>query len=593
LFWKFVPAYVLVGFAGALMAGVLLAQSARNELLRRVDRDLEQRAALLARPVAEMIERSDAAALDAWCKALGAETGGRFTAIAADGSVLADSYESPGAMANLGNADEVAAARARGSGYATRFSQAMNQPFRYHARAVESGVVVRAGTSLRAVNEAMLALYGRLALGLIGAAAIAVLASWIVARDLRGTIRPLIAGARRFASGDFRKLNGEPAPVEFASLTQALNQMAEQLDERFYRETEQRSERDAILESMAEGVVAVDSHQRIISVNRAAARLLQVDVASVQGLPLIEVIRNSDLENFARIALESDLPLQTEIVLHQHENRSLEVKGAMLRNARGVSMGAVLVLNDVTRLRKLERVRRDFVSNVSHELRTPLTAIKGFVETLQHSALESPDDARRFLGLVAKHVNRLNAIIEDLTSLSRIEQGEQKDNLAFTRCNLRPIVDNAVQVCDAAAAARGIRIDVSCDNELFVRANAALLEQCFVNLLDNAIKYSPNGRRVQVVARAAGGDVQIAVTDEGIGIPKEHHERIFERFYRVDQGRSRDAGGTGLGLSIVRHIVQLHQGRIELDSRVGAGSTFRVSIPAARPALARAAVSAD
>ncbi len=201
------------------------------------------------------------------------------------------------------------------------------------------------------------------------------------------------------------------------------------------------------------------------------------------------------------------------------------------------------------------------------------------METLQQAIHDSPEDAERFINLTAKHVDRLNAIIEDLTSLSRIEQDEHKEDLAFERCVLRTILDNAVQVCESAAEQKSIRVEVTCANEVYVKANAALLEQCFVNLVDNAIKYSPAQSRVRVEAEANGTRAYVRVIDEGVGIPREHHERVFERFYQVNKARSREAGGTGLGLAIVRHIVQAHRGTVDLESQPGTGSTFRVALP--------------
>jgi two-component system phosphate regulon sensor histidine kinase PhoR len=241
----------------------------------------------------------------------------------------------------------------------------------------------------------------------------------------------------------------------------------------------------------------------------------------------------------------------------------------------------VVVLNDVTRLRKLERIRSEFVTNVSHELKTPITAIKGYVETLQDGALRDPEEAGRFLGVVARHVDRLNAIIEDLLLLARIEQQEEKAEVALAPGAIEPVLRSAAQACESPAHEKNTEIRVACEPGLEANVNASLLEQAVVNLLDNAVKYSEPGSPIDLGGAREGGEIVISVQDRGCGIAPQHLPRMFERFYRVDKARSRKAGGTGLGLSIVKHIAQAHRGSVSVESAVGKGSIFRIRLPAA------------
>jgi len=257
----------------------------------------------------------------------------------------------------------------------------------------------------------------------------------------------------------------------------------------------------------------------------------------------------------------------------------LEARSSALKNSRGEHIGILIVLNDVTRLRRLENMRKDFAANVSHEIKTPLTAIKGFVETLKSGAINHPEEAARFLDIIEKHTNRLNAIIDDLMKLSLIEQKTDKKEILLENRPLLPILQSACQVCQSMADEKAIQIMLSCEETLSINLNAALIEQAFVNLLDNAIKYSGPGSSIEIEAQQMDTEVAILFRDHGIGIASEHLPRLFERFYRADPSRSRKLGGTGLGLAIVKHIVNAHGGRITVESSLGKGSEFVVHIP--------------
>jgi two-component system phosphate regulon sensor histidine kinase PhoR len=317
-----------------------------------------------------------------------------------------------------------------------------------------------------------------------------------------------------------------------------------------------------------------------VSINRAAADLLALDPGVVLGRPLQEVVRNADLRQFALQAIDCREPVEDDLVLRAARDRTIRVRGTALRDQSGEG-GAVIVLEDITDIRHLENVRRDFVANVSHELKTPVASIKGFVETLLEGRVDAPEDRRRFLEIIARQSDRLGSIIEDLLALSRIEQAEDSGEVPIERVAVVDLIGSVVSECRPRADERSITIDVDCPPDLDAEVNAPLLEQALINLVDNALKYSEPRRTVWLSAAAgAGKTLEFVVRDEGSGIAAEHLPRLFERFYRVDKGRSRRVGGTGLGLSIVKHIVQAHGGTVSVESAPGVGSTFRVVLPA-------------
>jgi two-component system phosphate regulon sensor histidine kinase PhoR len=333
---------------------------------------------------------------------------------------------------------------------------------------------------------------------------------------------------------------------------------------------------------MVEGVAVIDAQERIVFCNRAFSEVWNLDSAAIEGRPVIEAVRNPDLLGLTRRALQGEEGLRSEIAMGIVQQRSFSVtatpvialEGAL---TGGAPTGAVLVLHDVSELRRLERVRHDFVANVSHEFKTPLTAIQGFAETLLSGALEDPRNNRRFLEIIRDHATRLAVLTDDLLKLARIEAG--KLEVQFGPVQLAEVIERCVETSQFKAARKRITLEIDLPPNLpLVYGDASLLRDVVQNLLDNAVQYTPETGRVRISARADQGQAVVGVDDTGIGIPLTDQERIFERFYRVDAARSREAGGTGLGLSIAKHIVEAHGGRLWVESEVGHGSKFSFSL---------------
>jgi two-component system phosphate regulon sensor histidine kinase PhoR len=308
--------------------------------------------------------------------------------------------------------------------------------------------------------------------------------------------------------------------------------------------------------------------------------MLQITIPNPCGRTIPELVRNRQLQEFITKSLESSDPIETRILLHEAGvEQHLQAHGTALLDGQAQRIGALIVLNDITELHKLQMVRTDFVANVSHELKTPVTSIKGFIETLLDGAKNRPEDLQRFLEIISRQTERLNSIIDDLLTLSRVEQQTEKAQISFEDVSLRGILLESVELCHHRAEQKQISLEVDCQEGLRAYINPSLLEQALVNLIDNAVKYSDPGNPVSVRAFGANREICIEIKDCGCGIAKEHQPRLFERFYRVDKARSRKLGGTGLGLAIVKHIVQAHKGQISIDSVLGTGSTFTLHLP--------------
>ncbi len=522
-----------------------------------------------------------------------APTQSRVTLIAPDGRVLGDSdveARDLGRLENHRERLEVREALQGRIGHDLRRSVSVSAPLLYVAVPVEDGRrvigVLRTALPLAAVTSSYAALHRVMLAGAFVALAVALGIGLFVARRVTRPVVQMQAIARRMSEGHFDVRAPVSSVDEIGALGRALNVMLARLREKIGDLEHERARSNAILDGMVEGVIAVDGHDSIIRMNERARAMLGVGTGRGELKPFLEVVRNADLHEIFREcrAAAAGAPVRRELVLRHPMPRRLQVNAVPLRLA-GEETGAVMVLHDVTELRRLEAVRTEFIANVSHELRTPLTAIQGYLETLLTGALEEPEHARRFLEVAFRHTERLGRLLNDLTDLSNIELG--KITLRAGPVHLEDVTNSALAIVRPRADSSEVTLETDLvPASITVYADHDRLAQILINLVDNAVKYTRAGGRVTVRARSLDtGRVEIAVADTGIGIPHADLPRITERFYRVDKARSRELGGTGLGLAIVKHLVAAHGGELSIESEVERGTTVRFTVPASTAAV--------
>jgi two-component system phosphate regulon sensor histidine kinase PhoR len=539
----------------------------------------------------------DTAQVHSWMELL-EKSGARVTVIDDTGRVLADSEHDPKTMENHAGRPEVQQAFATGEGQSVRHSNTINRDLVYRAvryqPAAGPPVVIRMALPLAQIDIALSELRRRLIIASLIILFLGGVASLLFSRVFAARIDRLKDFARRVAAGDFHPLPVERPRDELSDLAEALNETARQLDRTIHSMASERNRSSAILRSMVEGVAVVDARERFVFCNRAFLEIFSLDPASIEGRPLIEVVRNSEMVSLIRRALQGDEGLQSSIAMGFVQQRSFSVTAAPVQALEAALQtaserdtaeaekpsGAIVVLHDVTELRRLERVRQDFVANVSHEFKTPLTAIQGFAETLLAGAADDPRHNQRFLEIIRDHATRLARLTDDLLKLARIEAG--KLELDFRPVGLPELIKGCAETISLKANRKQLSLQMEVPPVMpMVLGDARLLREVLQNLLDNAVQYTPAGGQIQISATTDAREAVVAVTDTGIGIPLLDQERIFERFYRVDAARSREAGGTGLGLSIAKHIIDAHGGRLWVESEVGRGSKFSFSLPLA------------
>ncbi|MCL7487908.1 MAG: ATP-binding protein [Desulfobulbaceae bacterium] len=592
LLWQLFPANLLITLGALLVMTWFAASTARELYFDQMRQGLESRAHLIAHQVSSLVSASPEKLQD-FCRQAGRHSATRITVVARDGTVLADSSEDPARMSNHANRPELQAAFAGKPGSSLRYSHTLGGNMLYVAIPLSAYPekfpgALRLSVAVSSIDRVINSIYLKVALGCSLVIFLAGIFTMVVSRRIVRPLEEMRRGAERMVRGDTQHLldvDSASMSTEVYSLAMSLNRMAKQMRERINAATLQHNELETVFASMAEMVLAVDTGKRIIRLNRSAAALFYLSPDDVKGKMLHGVVRNRDLHELVDKVLAEGEPVEKDIVLFVGPDKIyLQTRAVPLQNEQKAPIGVLVVLNDLTRLRKLENLRRDFVANVSHELKTPVTSIQGYVETLLDGALEEPDDARRFLEIVARQTARLDAIIDDLLTLSRIELNTDRDEISMIRVRLKETLDSALLTCQAKAAEKKINIRMECDDNLFVKINPNLIEQAVVNLLANGIAYSPEHSTVAVTAALVRQEERkdrllISVEDQGIGIEKEHLERLFERFYRTDKARSSAHGGTGLGLSIVKHIAVAHGGSVTVRSEPGKGSIFTISIP--------------
>lgn len=553
--------------------------------VERLGDDLEARAQLCLREIDRQYGQVSQAALDHLCKQLGDLGDARLTVVAGDGGVLADSRADATPSENLARRPDVAEAlggaatrKVRPAGHRYDEAVAVALPL---VRQGKVAAVVRMTQSEASLTHSTGRMLPFVLMATLISGGVLALACWLAARRLSRALAEITAGVKRLGRGALDQRLPTFDLTELQQLADELNHAASNLEHHVERIALQERRHQAMLFSMDEGVLAFDREGFIISANDACAALLETEADRLHGRRVYEVVRKPDLVGLVEKALAEQGPAEADVLFRGATDRWVHVHATTLYDAQRRRVGGLLLLHDVTRLRRLESVRRDFVANVSHELRTPITSIKGFMETLLDGALDDRDNAERFMRIILRQVNRLNAIIDDLLALSRIERGSEEQAIPLKSQPVREIVASAMEMCGQKAHDKSMELLLACPDDLTAAVNGPLLEQAVVNLIDNAVKYSGAGKKVWIRVAVEADKLAISVRDEGCGIEAKHLPRLFERFYRVDKARSREQGGTGLGLAIVKHIALAHQGSVAVESVVGQGSTFVVRLPLA------------
>jgi two-component system phosphate regulon sensor histidine kinase PhoR len=566
----------LASAAALALATVLIERVTRGVLYVEIRETLLGEAHLIARQIRREPAPGD---FDGEADDIGRLLGARVTFIAADGRVLGDSEVAAAdlpALENHSSRPEIVEAGRTGTGTNARVSATTGVETLYAAIRVdhESLAYIRVALPLTVIENqaseirrvAILALAAGLVIAAVATAAASIL--------LNRRLRAMADAARRYTAGDFSRPARDYGRDEIGMVAGVLDRTARELGQRLADSARARARTDAILAAMVEGVLLVDRTGRVVLINRALGTLLG-STDKAEGRQYIEVVRQPALASMIAAALAGEPTSPVEVETDREPRRQAVANVVPVPGEHGD--GAVLVLHDITDLRRADRVRRDFVANVSHELRTPLTAIRGYVEALLDSP-PAPDEARRFLDVIARHAERMERLVHDLLRLARLDAGQEP--AARGPVDVEAALTAATQDLQPLLTARRIAVNLSPDGERRVTADARKLQDVLKNLLENAANYSPEGGTIDVTVTRADSMVDIVVADRGPGVPEADLPRIFERFYRVDRSRSRDPGGTGLGLSIVKHLVELQGGTVRAAQRPGGGAMFTVRLPA-------------
>ncbi len=582
--YRLIFSYLFIISVSFGLIAFFLDKHFERDSLRFIKQSLVDQAGLIESQLpAKILKEDNLVDLENLVKGLSARIKSRVTIIDKQGKVLADSEESPPdilKMENHVNRPEIKLALQGAVGEEMRYSNTLKINMLYVALPIkengEIGGVVRLALPLVNVRENLWAIRKAIFFSVIFALALAFALGSVLAGTMVKSINKIIRVSRKFASGDFsHKIYLEPRD-EIGELAATLNKMAQDIEDKIREVKTQNQKLSAIFNCMIEGVIVVDKAGRIVSVNPTIEKIFGVTKKDTEGRVFLEAIRNNDIPEVINAALQEERAVSKEIALIYPVRRTFEVNATPIFDNNTIS-GCLVVIHDITEIRRLETMRSDFVANVSHELKTPLTSIKGFVETLLEGALDDKENNRNFLQIIREHAERLNSLVNDLLSLSHLESREiilEKNNF-----NLRQLLEEVISGFRSQLKKKNIEINNELPAGLLIRADKERIEQVFTNLIDNAIKFNQENGSIKIYDQIENDRIKIIVEDSGVGIPERDIPRIFERFYRVDKARSRNLGGTGLGLSIVKHIVELHGGMVGVESAEGFGSRFWFILP--------------
>ena len=591
--YRLTISFILLLGLSSIAAGIFTIGVVRNSQLEDMEAAMQQKLQVYLSTVnwdsmkeqstsGQMFER-EAARI---AKAVGA----RVTIFAADGKVLGDSAEEADTYAGM--PPEIAEAmtgeigmdiRSEGEGRARMMYVALPASFDSNGAGF-----VRFGESLSMVDRKTLELASYFGLGLLAILLATAIVTYRISRNLTDPLEKITRVAYQITNMNYSSRIAITTKDEIGQLGQAVNMMSESLQRQMAQIHENESRLKNVLDNMISGVIMIDRDGNIVLVNRMAEVQLGVTAQEMLGRSYKSVLAQQDLIKLIQGGLDARRTLRDEIVVYYPEERILDIHMVPVVGVAEEGSGMIVAMHDITAIRRLERMRSDFVANVSHEIKTPIAAVKGFAETLLGGAVEDPETAKSFLQIIYDESDRLDRLIGDILALSKIES--KRIPLNFSPIELKAFISRALQMMETAAAKKRITLEADIASELYIEADEDRLMQILINLLSNGITYSHDGGKLKVAVQPLYSSpnqppdeydsVQIIVQDYGIGIPKKDLDRIFERFYRVDKARSRSSGGTGLGLSIVKHLVELHHGSIRVESMVGMGSKFILELPA-------------
>ena len=579
LFTLIFPSFLIIILIAVILLGSYESGIIRKFYIDTVISDMKVRADLITNRIIDNNLLSMPEKLQKECIQLSRIAGVRITIIRNDGKVLNDSHKNPELMDNHKDRPEIIKALSGNTGHSIRYSYTLKRELLYLAVPCfydnNLKAVVRVAIPFSDYQKTLLKYQLKLIWGGLIILFLSGIVSYLISKGISRPIEEIKKGADRFAKGDFSLPVDGTGTKEITALADTMNLMAKQLDQRIRTISMQQKEQEAMLRSMKEGILAVDKEEKIIKINKAASVYLGIDRKDINKKHVYEVIRHKEILEFIDEAMGEKNHLEKEVVIEANEYKVLLLSSDLIKDESEHIFGSVIVINDITRIKQWDKIRMEFVANVSHELKTPITSIKGYVETLARGKVRDKDTTGRFLNIILRQAERMNSIIDDLLELSKLEQ-QGSSELKLERIEIPHVIRSAVQQCIHKAEEKNICIDIESTGEAAALADGALLEQALINLIDNAVKYSDENSKVLVFTREEAAVVIIEIKDWGCGIPEEHQSRIFERFYRVDKGRSRELGGTGLGLSIVKHIILAHKGKIYVRSVSGQGSTFTI-----------------
>jgi two-component system phosphate regulon sensor histidine kinase PhoR len=579
---KILLGYFILIITGMTITGFFVSGFAQNLYLDEVKYRLVTIASLFDHEIEQAGKDGgvpDYNALSSACAGL-QDISSRITVIDYHGKVLGDSESDYHEMENHLDRKEVQQAIEGKTGEAIRFSDTLKTDFLYMAvPSAHEKVIIRISVPLGQLRKIHYQIWGYCILGILTGF---LLTTLIALRFTSALIRPvkvLTRAAKEISDGNYSRRVRIKSGDELGELASTFNEMAGELDSTVADLKDKNVKFDSIMNSLTNCFVAVDSDLNILLINSIACRLFGVKEEQAQGRKLVEVIRNHPINEILQQAVLENRSIVTEISMRMLEEGIYRVYASPIRSAEGQkgNSGAIITIHDITAVKKLEQIRTDFVSNVTHELKTPLTSIRGFVETLRSGAVNDAETTARFLDIIDIEAERLTMLINDILQLSEIETRQSDINISSN--NLGDIIDEVASILQSSADKKGVRLLVEADRKVDIVANRDRIKQMLINLVDNAINYNVETGEVRIRAHKTDGRLIITVSDTGIGIAQQHLSRIFERFYRVDKGRSRNMGGTGLGLSIVKHIVNLYDGDIRVESEPGKGTEFIIQLP--------------